>query len=90
MHISAYDHGNIFNHEEKRKRKLLLHRYEINTLRKAVSVKGYTIVPTRMYLKKGLCKLEIALAKGKALYDKRQSLKEKDMQREIEKAMKAR
>lgn len=90
MHISQYDHGNIFNHDETRKRRLLLHKYEIRTLRKAVSIKGYTVVPTRMYLKNGLCKLEIALAKGKDLYDKRQALKEKDVKREIEKAMKVR
>ncbi len=90
MHISAYDHGNIFNHEETRRRKLLLHKYEIRALRKAVTVKGYTVVPTRMYLKDGLCKMEIALAKGKDLYDKRQALKERDVQREIEKAMKVR
>ena len=69
---------------------MLLHKYEIRTLKKAVSIKGYTIVPTRMYIKKGLCKLEIALAKGKALYDKRQTLKERDQQREIDKVMKVR
>ena len=90
MHISQYDHGNIFNHDETRKRRLLLHKYEIRELRKAVTVKGYTVIPTRMYLKKGLCKLEIALAKGKDLYDKRQALKERDVKREIEKAMKVR
>ncbi len=90
MHISQYDHGNIFNHDETRKRRLLLHKYEIRELRRAVTVKGYTVVPTRMYLKKGLCKLEIALAKGKDLYDKRQALKERDVKREIEKAMKVR
>ena len=90
MHISQYDHGNIFNHDETRKRRLLLHKYEIRELRKAVTVKGHTVVPTRMYLKKGLCKLEIALAKGKDLYDKRQALKERDVKREIEKAMKVR
>lgn len=88
MNISVYDHGNLFNHDEARNRKLLLHKYEINKLKKAVSVKGYTVVPVRMYIKDGLCKLEIALAKGKDLYDKRQSLKERDVQREIEKAMK--
>ena len=88
MHIAAYDHGNIFNHDETRKRKLLLHKYEIRQLKKAVSVKGYTVVPTRMYLKKGLCKLEIALAKGKDLYDKRQTEKDRAVRREIEKAMK--
>lgn len=90
MHISQYDHGNIFNHDETRKRRLLLHKYEIRELRRAVTVKGYTVIPTRMYLKKGLCKLEIALAKGKDLYDKRQALKDRDVKREIEKAMKVR
>lgn len=90
MNIAVYDHGNIFNHEEKRNRKLLLHRYEIRKLAKAVTVKGYTVVPVKMYLKDGLCKMEIALAKGKDLYDKRQTLKERDIKREIEKATKTR
>ncbi len=87
MHIAQYDHGNIFNHEETRDRRLLLHRSEIRYLRKQVTVQGYTVVPTRLYLKKGLAKMEIALAKGKHLYDKRQDLKNRDAQREIEKAM---
>ena len=90
MHISAYDHGNIFNHEETRLRKLLLHRLEIRRLSQKVKIKGYTIVPTRLYLKDGRAKLEIALAKGKELHDKRNTLKERDAQREIEKAMKVR
>ena len=90
MHIAAYDHGNIFNHDETRKRRLLLHKVEIRHLKKAVQVKGYTVIPTRMYLKNGLAKMEIALAKGKDLYDKRQTLKERDVQREIDKAMKIR
>ena len=90
MHISQYKEGNIFNHEETRLRKLLLHRREINKLRKACTIKGYTVVPTRMYLKDGLAKMEIALARGKALYDKRQSEKEKDALREIQKQMKVR
>lgn len=89
MNIAVYDHGNLFNHDEARNRKLLLHKYEINKLKKAVSVKGYTVIPVRMYIRDGLCKLEISLAKGKDLYDKRQSLKERDVQREIEKAMKS-
>ena len=88
MHISAYDHGNIFNHEETRLRRLLLHKHEIIKLKRACQVKGYTVVPTRMYLKNGLAKMEIALAKGKDLYDKRQAQKQKDMQREIQKATK--
>ena len=90
MHIAAYDHGNIFNHEETRNRKLLLHRLEIRRLSQKVKIKGYTIVPTRLYLKDGRAKLEIALAKGKELHDKRNTLKERDAQREIEKAMKVR
>ena len=90
MHIAAYDHGNIFNHEETRLRKLLLHRLEIRRLSQKVKIKGYTIVPTRLYLKDGRAKLEIALAKGKELHDKRNTLKERDAQREIEKAMKVR
>ncbi len=88
MHISAYDHGNRFNHDETRIRKLLLHRAEIRKLYQKVKVKGYAIVPTRLYLKDGRAKLEIALAKGKALYDKREADKQRDAQREIEKAMK--
>ncbi len=88
MHISPYDHGNLFNHDETRDRRLLLHKSEIRYLSRSVQTKGYTVVPTRMYLKNGLCKLEIALAKGKDLYDKRQTLKERDQKREIEKAMK--
>ena len=90
MNIAVYDHGNIFNHEETRNRKLLLHKYEIRKLAKAVTVKGYTVIPIRMYLKDGLCKMEIALAKGKDLYDKRQTLKERDIKREIEKNIKTR
>ncbi|MBR0473744.1 MAG: SsrA-binding protein SmpB [Erysipelotrichaceae bacterium] len=87
MHISQYDHGNIFNHDETRLRKLLLHQHEILKLKKACQIKGYTVVPTRMYFVKGLAKMEIALAKGKDLYDKRQTEKQRDAQREIEKAI---
>ena len=88
MHISQYKEVNIFNHEETRLRKLLLHKREIAKLRRACTVKGYTVVPTRMYLKNGIAKMEIALARGKALYDKRQSEKERDALREIQKQMK--
>ena len=88
MHIAAYDFGNRFNHDETRIRKLLLHREEIRKLQQKVKLKGYTIVPTSLYLEKGLAKLEIALAKGKELHDKRQSEKERDAKREIAKAMK--
>lgn len=88
MHISPYDYGNRFNHDETRIRKLLLHKEEIRKLQQKVKLKGYTIVPTSIYLEKGLAKLEIALAKGKELHDKRQSEKEKDAKRAIEKALK--
>jgi len=90
MHIGLYDQGNRFNHQEKRQRKLLLHKQQIIKWAQQVKVKGYTIVPTKMYFVKGRVKLEIALAKGKELHDKRDSLKEKEVKRELEKAMKVR
>lgn len=90
MHISAYDFGNRFNHDETRERKLLLHKEEIRKLQNKVKLKGYTIVPVKMILKDGKAKLEIALAKGKALYDKREDAKLKDAKREMEKALKLR
>lgn len=90
MHISAYDFGNRFNHDETRQRKLLLHKEEIRKLQNKVKLKGYTIVPVKMVLKNGRAKLEIALAKGKALYDKREDAKLKDAKREMEKALKLR
>ena len=88
MHISPYTYGNRFNHEETRIRKLLLHRDEIRTLQQKVQLKGYTVVPLSVYLHHGLAKMEIALAKGKKLHDKRNSEKERDAKREIEKAVK--
>ena len=88
MHISAYDHGNRFNHDETRERKLLLHKLQIMKLENKVKLKGYTIVPVRLYLSKGRAKLEIALAKGKDNADKREASKKRDAQRDIEKAMK--
>lgn len=88
MHIPQYAFGNRFNHDESRERKLLLHKDEIKKLQQKVKLKGYTIVPISLYLDKGLAKLEIALAKGKDLHDKRQSEKEKDAKREIQKALK--
>ena len=88
MYIGPYDKGNRFNHEETRDRLLLLHKHEIIKLAEKVKIKGYTVVPLELYLDKGLAKLEIGLAKGKDLYDKRQALKEKDAQREIEKSLK--
>ena len=88
MHISPYEYGNIFNHDETRERKPLLHRDEIRKLSDKVKLKGYTVVPLSMYLHNGYAKMEIALAKGKDLHDKRNSEKEKTAKREIEKAMK--
>lgn len=88
MHIPQYEFGNRFNHDETRVRKLLLHKEEIKKLQQKVKLKGYTIVPVSLFLEKGLAKMEVALAKGKDLHDKRQSEKEKDAKREIQKAMK--
>lgn len=90
MHIPAYEFGNRFNHDETRIRRLLLHKDEILKLEQKVKLKGYTIIPTAVYLFKGKAKMEIALAKGKDLHDKRNAEKEKDAKREIEKAMKNR
>lgn len=83
-HISPYEFGNIFNHDPKRERKLLLHKKEILKILNKVKQEKYTIVPTQMYFLNRYAKLEIALAKGKKLYDKRDSLKAKDLKREIE------
>ena len=87
MHISKYDHGNIFNHDETRSRKLLLHKKEIIKISNKVNQESMTIVPLKVYIEKGLAKIEIALAKGKKNYDKRQSLKEKDMKRRVNQEM---
>ena len=87
LHISPYDHGNIFNHEETRTRKLLLHKHEIRKLIGATTVKGYSLIPLSMYLKNGKVKVELALAKGKKLHDKRQDLAKKDAQRTIEREL---
>lgn len=88
MHIAPYEQGNIFNHEPRRTRKLLLHKKEIAKLEKQVKENGLTIVPTKLYFKTSKAKLEIALVKGKKLYDKREDLKAKDAKRDIEKALK--
>lgn len=88
MHISPYEKGNIFNRDPLRVRKLLLHKYEINKLTGQMEQKGYTIVPLTVYLKDGLVKMEIGLARGKKLYDKRQDIAKKDQRREAEKEFK--
>lgn len=89
-HIAPYEQANIFNHEPDRDRRLLLHKREIRTLWDAVRMKGVTIIPTALYLRDGLAKVEIALAKGKRLYDKRQDLKKRDMTRDMERVMESR
>ncbi len=90
MHISPYEKGNIFNKDPMRIRKLLLHKREIMKLSGEIAQKGYTLVPLSVYLKGSLVKVEIGLAKGKKLYDKRETLAKKDQRREAEKEFKIR
>ena len=90
LHISAYAFGNINNHEEKRPRRLLLHKSEIARLYAAVREKGLTLVPVRLYFSGALVKVELALARGKKLYDKRDTLAERDSKRQIERTLKER
>lgn len=90
MHISPYEKGNIFNKDPLRVRKLLMHRGEINKMTGKIAEKGYTLVPLRVYFKGSLAKVEIGLAKGKKLYDKRQDIAKKDQRREAEKEFKVR
>lgn len=88
MHISPYEQGNRYNHETTQPRKLLLHKAEISKLAGKINEKGYTLVPLRLYFKKGKVKIEIGLGRGKTLYDKRQTLKKKDDQREMQRITK--
>ena len=88
VHISPYDFGNRENHEPRRERRLLLHRQEIRKLQSKVAERGWTIVPLRLYLKDGRAKLEIALVRGKRLYDKREAVAERDMDRELRRTVK--
>ncbi len=90
MNISPYEKGNIFNRDPLRTRKLLLHSYEINKLAGQIKEKGYTIMPLKVYLNDGLIKVEIGLARGKKLYDKRAEIAKKDIRREAEKEFKVR
>ena len=90
MHISPYEKGNIFNKDPLRTRKLLLHKNEIYKLMGKVKEKGYTLVPIEVYFREGKAKMEIGLAKGKKLYDKREDIAKKDMKREAEREFKAR
>lgn len=88
MHVSPYEKGNIFNKDPLRPKKLLMHKYEINKLAGKVAEKGYTLVPLQVYFKSGRVKVEIGLARGKKLYDKRQDIAKKDQRREVERDFK--
>lgn len=88
MHISPYEKGNIFNHEETRTRKLLLNKKEILKIRDAIERDGYTLVPINLYFKKNRAKICIGIARGKKNYDKREAIKKKDMEREVRKQLK--
>ena len=88
MHINPYEKGNIFNKDPLRTRKLLLHKSEIAKLGSKIAEKGYTLVPLQVYFKGSLVKVEMGLAKGKKLYDKRDDIAKKDQKREIEREMK--
>lgn len=88
LHISPYEKGSYFNVDARRARKLLLHKAEINKLRGKVEQKGFTLVPTKMYFKQGLVKVEVGVAKGKELHDKRQALQEKQQARSLERDLK--
>ena len=88
MHISPYEQGNIFNKDPLRVKNLLMHKYEINKLAGKIAEKGYTLVPLQVYFKEGKVKVEIGLARGKKLYDKREDIAKKDQRREAEKEFK--
>lgn len=90
MHISPYEKGNIFNKDPLRVRKLLLHKHQINKIAGQLAQKGYTVVPLSVYFKGSLVKIEIGLAKGKKLYDKREDIAKKDQRREAEREFKVR
>ncbi len=88
MHVSPYEKGNIFNKDPLRVKKLLMHKYEINKLLGKIKEKGYTLVPLQVYFKEGKVKVEVGLARGKKLYDKREDIAKKDQRREAEKEFK--
>ncbi len=90
MHISPYEKGNIFNKDPLRVKKLLMHKYEIRKLRAKIQEKGYTLVPLKVYFNQSLVKVEIGLAKGKKLYDKREDIAKKDQLRDVEREFKER
>ena len=88
MHVSPYEKGNIFNKDPLRVKKLLMHKYEINKLAGKIAEKGYTLVPLQVYFKEGKVKVEVGLARGKKLYDKREDIAKKDVRRETEREFK--
>lgn len=90
LHISPYEQGNIFNHDPLRRRKLLMHRAELDKLYGKVREKGYTLVPLKLYFTRGKVKVQLGLASGKKLYDKRQDAADRDAKRDIERAVKER
>ena len=87
MHISPYSHGNPNNHDPVRPRKLLLHKREIGKMKKATEQKGFTVIPLKLYFKNGIAKVEIGLARGKKLYDKRADIAERDTQRRLDRTL---
>lgn len=88
MHISHYDKGNIFNHDETRTRKLLLHKKEILKIKDKIEIKGYTLIPIKLYFSKNKAKILLGIGKGKKVYDKRETIKMRDINREINKTLK--
>ena len=88
MHVSPYEKGNLFNKDPLRVKKLLMHKYEINKLSAKIAEKGYTLVPLQVYFKEGRVKVEVGLARGKKLYDKRETAAKRAAQRDIDRAMK--
>ena len=88
MHISSYEQGNQFNHEETRTRKLVLHKKEILKIRDKINMEGYTLIPLKLYFSKNYAKILLGVAKGKKMYDKRESIKEKDIKRDLQKQYK--
>lgn len=88
MYIAEYKEGNIFNHDETRTRKLLLHKNEINKINDKISIKGLTLVPVKLYFVNGKAKIELAVARGKHTYDKKETIKQRDIDREMKKSLK--
>ena len=88
MYIGHYDKGNVFNHDETRERKLLLHKKEILRMRDKIEIRGYTLVPIKLYFSKNRAKILLGVGKGKKVYDKRETIKERDINREIKKNLK--